>query len=113
MSERKYVAISIKHTEWRWKFGMPCVLWGCHQTSDDEERCFAGYTNYLSRAERYAAGDFQAHSYGVDIVKPDPVSMEIGFCKKWKKYDTVLVAADEYEAYCKMCCLALEPPEGA
>ena len=37
MKERKYLAISIKHTEWKWKFGKPCVLWGWHQTKDDEK----------------------------------------------------------------------------
>ena len=26
MSERKYLAISIKHTEYKWKFGNECVL---------------------------------------------------------------------------------------
>ena len=34
-ANRKYVAVSIKHTEYRWKFGMPCCLWGFHQTADD------------------------------------------------------------------------------
>ena len=111
--DRKYIAISIKHTEYRWKYGKPCTLWGCCRTADNEKRCFSGYTFFLSRAELYSPEEFREHGYGVDIVKPDPVSMEIGFCKKWKKFDTVLVAADEYEAYCKMCCLALEPPEGA
>lgn len=37
MSERNLVAVSIKHTEFRWKFGMPCWLWG-HRTKDDEKR---------------------------------------------------------------------------
>ena len=27
-TERNLLAVSIKHTEYRWKFGMPCVLWG-------------------------------------------------------------------------------------
>lgn len=33
-SERKYVAVSIKHAERGWKFGKPCVLWGYKHTSD-------------------------------------------------------------------------------
>lgn len=41
---RKYIAISIKHTEYRWKYGKPCTLWGCCRTADDEKRCFSGYT---------------------------------------------------------------------
>ncbi len=39
MNERKYLAISIKHTEHGWKFGKPCVLWGYKRTADDEKRC--------------------------------------------------------------------------
>lgn len=111
MKDRKYVAISIKHTEHRWKFGKPCVLWGYKQTADDEERCFADYTMYLSKAERYALGEFQAHGYSVSIVKPEPISMSVDFCKRWKNYDTVLVDANEYADYCKMCCLATELPK--
>lgn len=109
MGERKYIAVSIKHTEYGWKFGMPCVLWGYKQTKDDEKRCFADYTRYLSNAERYAIGEFEEHGYGHSTVKPEPVKMEIGFCKKWRKFDTVLVDAEEYELYCKMCNIKMEP----
>lgn len=35
-TERNLLAVSIKHTEYRWKFGMPCVLWG-QRTKDDEK----------------------------------------------------------------------------
>lgn len=110
-SDRKYVAISIKHTEYRWKFGMPCALWGWKQTEDDEPRCFAGYTLYLSKAEKYTVNDFAKHGYLTDIVKSEPVKMTIDFCKKWRKYDTVLVDAEEYAAYCKLCGLQTEPKE--
>lgn len=110
-TDRRYVAISIKHTAYRWKFGMPCVLWGYHRTADDEKRCFGGYTTYPSRAERYAIGDFKEHGYGSDVVNPDPVPMEIDLCKKWKKYDTVLVDAELYESYCRICNLPFSPDE--
>ena len=110
MSGRKYVAVSIKHTEYKWRFGMPCVLWGFKQTADDEKRCFSGYTYYLSKAERYALGELREHGYG-EIIKDDaPVPMSIDLCKKWKKYDTVLVDADTYRAYCVAACLAMQPP---
>ena len=36
-SERNLVAVSVKHTEYRWKFGMPCILWG-HRTKDEEKK---------------------------------------------------------------------------
>lgn len=109
--ERKYVAISIKHTAYKWKFGMPCFLWGYHQTEDDQPRCFSGYTFYLSRAERYAIGEHAEHGYDDDIVKPEPVKLTPDFCKRWKAYDTVLVDAEEYSAYCKLSGVDTEAPE--
>lgn len=113
MGERNLVAISIKHTEWRWKFGMPCWLWG-RRTKDEEERSFGGYTQYPNNAEVYSLEEWQKSGYGAgDICKVDePVHMEIGFCKKWKKYDTVLVPLDEYIGYCKCASLPLDLPEG-
>ena len=90
---RRYVAVSIKHTEHRWKIGMPCWMWGFHQTEDDEPRCFADYTLYLNKAD------------------DEPVKLSVDFCKKWKKYDTVLVDVEQYEAYCKIADLPLEPPK--
>lgn len=111
MSERKYVAISIKHTEYKWRFGMPCILWGNRQTKDDEPRCFSGYTKYLSCAERYSIGEFEAHGYSTTIIKPNPVTITYDFCRRYKNYDTVLVSAADYAEYCKVCCLATMPPE--
>lgn len=108
--ERKYIAISIKHTAHGWRWGKPCVLWGHHQTEDNEPRCFASYTLYLSKAERYAAGDFRKHGYLEDIVPPEPVKFTIDLMKRWKNYDTVLVDEKEYRSYCEMCYIATEAP---
>lgn len=110
-AERRYFAISIKHTEYKWKFGMPCVLWGWHRTEDDEPRCFAGYTIYPEKAEYYAIGEMRERGYGTEIKDDEPVSMSIDLCKKWRAYDTVLVEAEQYIAYCKMAGLAIEPPK--
>ncbi len=109
---RNLVAVSIKHTEYRWKFGMPCMLWG-RRTKDEEKRSFGGYTQFPHNAEIYSLKEWQESGYGWnDICKIDePVSMEIGFCKKYKKYDTVLVPYEQFEAYCKMCNLPLVRPE--
>lgn len=109
-SERKYVAISIKHTQYKWKFGMPCWLWGYHQTEDDEPRCFSGYTEYLDKAERYSVEDWEGH-YSPTIVRREPVSLSADFCKKWKEYDSVLVEAEQYEQYCKLAGIPLCPSE--
>lgn len=107
---RPYVAISIKHTMHGWKFGMPCWLWGYHQTEDGEPRCFSGYTQYLDKAERYTSDDFDG-VYDPDIVKKEPVPISVDLCKKWKKYDTVLVEAEQYFHYCKLAGIAMEPPK--
>lgn len=104
MLERNLLAISIKHTEYKWKFGMPCVLWG-NRTTDNEKRSFAGYTENPYKAELYSLEDWQQSSYraGETIKIDEPVKMEIGFCKKWKKYDSVLVRYDDYLCYCRAC----------
>lgn len=109
---RNLVAISIKHTEWRWKFGMPCWLWGS-RTEDNENRSFAGYTQYPYNAEIYTLEEWQKSGYGAgDICKVDePVTMDINFCKKWKNYDTVLVPYEQYLCYCKAAGLPLERPK--
>ena len=110
-TERNLLAVSIKHTEYRWKFGMPCVLWGL-RTGDDEKRSFSGYTQYANNAEIYSLEEWQKSGY-VDICKVDePVHMEIKFCKKCKNYDTVLVPLDEYINYCKCANLPLDRLEG-
>lgn len=100
--ERRYVAISIKHTAYKWKFGQPCVLWGYHRTKDDEPRCFGGYTECLANAELYSVDEMNDHGYNGTICKREPVMMSYDFCKKWDRYDTVLVDIDNYRQYCKV-----------
>lgn len=110
-TNRNLVAISIKHTMYKWKFGMPCVLWG-HRTQDDEKRSFGGYTRYPNNAEVYSLDDWAKSCYaGADYMKVDePVQMCIDFCKKYKKYDTVLVPLEQYICYCKAAGLPLYRP---
>lgn len=112
VDKRKYIAISIKHTIGGWKFGNTCVLWGYKRTKDEEPRCFSDYTIYPMKAERYAIGDFRKHGYEDDIKDDAPVPIDLGFIKRWREYDTVLVDEDQYIEYCKMCCLPLDPPGG-
>lgn len=112
INDRKYVAISIKHTEYKWKYGMPCTLWGWGRTKDDERRNFSGYTMYLDNAELYNATEL-VEKYGSDIIKPEPVPMSFDLCKRWKEYDTVLVLEDDYRRYCHSNYIATEPPRRA
>jgi len=106
-NERNLLAVSIKHTEYRWKYGKPCTLWGYKRTQDNEKRCFSGYTGVPSEAELYSLRDWRESGYG-DIVKMDePVKVTIDFCKKWRKYDTVLVEYEHYLDYCRFAGLRI------
>lgn len=99
LDERKYVAISIKHSEH--DNGKIPVLWGSRRTKDNEERCFSGYTCDIEICELYALGEFQK-SYGSNTygMKTDePVKMYFDYKKKYKKYDTVLVDEQEFIQY--------------
>ena len=108
MLERNLLAVSIKHTAYRWKFGMPCVLWG-HRTKDDEKRSYGGYTLFPEKAELYTMEEFQNKYKDGNLYKFDaPVKLEINFCKKWKKYDTVFVRYEDYIIYCKAASLSLD-----
>ena len=100
--ERKYFAISIKHSEYRWKFGEPCVLWGCKRTDDNESRCFSGYTKDIHSAELYSINEF-INKYGAEICNSYPVKMVRNLMEAYKKYDTVLMDKDVYETYYNMC----------
>lgn len=113
MSERNLVAVSIKHSEYKWKFGKPLILWGRERTQDEERRCFSGYTQFVNEAEVYSLEDWKNSGYWQPCMKIDePVSLCINFCKKYKKYDTVLVPLEEYIGYCKFACLPLDRPKG-
>lgn len=113
MSERNLLAISIKHTEHKWKFGKACVLWGYHRTKDDEERCYAGYTMYPNCAELYSLDDWAKSGYVCDWMKLDePVKMSIDLCKKYKKFDTVLIKMEDYIKYCEVADLPLDKQDG-
>ena len=111
VNERNLLAVSIKHTEYKWRFGMPCVLWG-HRTQDEEERSFGGYTMYPNCAEVYSLAEWQNEFRGCDWMKIDePVKMCINFCKKYKEYDAVLVPLDQYIKYCESADLSLDLPK--
>ena len=105
MSDRRFIAISIKHSQ-RGLQNYPCeprngayTLWGYGPTQDNEKRCFSGYTGNADKCEIYSLEDFQEH-YGNGYIKCDePVKMCPDLCRKYKKFDTVLVDADEYRRY--------------
>ena len=101
-NERKYLVISIKHTTYGWKLGKPCALWGWERTADDEERCFAGYTLYPTKAELYTIKEV-IDKYGDTIINPNPISMvTVNLCKNYANYDSVLIDIDRYILYCEL-----------
>lgn len=106
MSNREYYAVSIKHSEHGWKFGMPLYLWGS-RTKDEEKRSYAGYTRNPNEAELYSLEEF-CEKYPERIypwMLNKPVKIEIGFCKKYRKFDTVLVDKGYVDTYYKTCGL--------
>lgn len=78
-----------------------------------EKRSFGGYTQYPNIAEVYSLEDWAKSGYNnIDWMKLDePVSLCINFCKKYKKYDTVLVPLEQYIKYCECAGLALNRPK--
>ncbi|MEG1954095.1 MAG: hypothetical protein RR115_07675 [Hydrogenoanaerobacterium sp.] len=97
MTDRKYVAISIKHSTYD-ESPVP-ILWGKKRTLDNEERCFSGYTQDINKCELYSLEDFQK-SYGNGCIKCDAeVKMCFNYKRKYKKYDTVLVDFEELKQF--------------
>ena len=118
MKERNLVAISIKHTVGdrpngnKWKFGCPFVLWG-RRTNDNDERSFSGYTYFLNEAELYALSDWDG-KYQVPWMKLDaPVKLGMNICKKYNKFDTVLVLLSDIEKYYDVAGLNVDRPKEA
>ena len=94
-NERKYVAISIKHSN----SINNLVLWGS-RTDDSEKRCFSGYSDFArnngKKCELYSLKEFR-DAYGNGVCKTDePVKITRGLLSKYQNYDTVLIDEKEY-----------------
>lgn len=101
-NERRYIAISIKHSEWSQKRfkTKKYQLWG-NRTKDDDKRSFSGYTFDVEKCEVYSLEDWKnSVHYKASCMKLDePVKVTFDLCKKYAKYDTVLVDIDDYMKY--------------
>lgn len=97
MSERKYIAISMKHST------KDCfMLWGYKRTEDNEERCYSGYTATLSKCELYSKEEFLSH-YGhcnYPVIDGEIRSISY-FRKQYGNYDTVLVPLESWRKLMK------------
>lgn len=91
MSDRNYIAISLKHST------KDCIMYWGKRTLDDEARCFSGYTPNFSDCERYTAEEFYKHyperNYPIVI----DYKSYTDFMKKYKNNDTVLVKAYQWK----------------
>lgn len=98
MGERKYVAISIKHTH---SARVP-QFWGWKRTADDEERCYSSYTTNINKAELYSYEEFNAqYSWmNVQIVEENEF---VPLFLIHRKKDTVLVDFEKYKEYMIKC----------
>lgn len=84
-SERKYIAVSIKHSS------KNCLLyWGYKRTQDNEDRCYAGYTAILDKCELYSEEEFFSQYKRYPVID-EKISSITAFWKQYKDYDTVLV----------------------
>lgn len=96
--ERKYAAISIKHSTHD-KSPVPVLWGGTGRTRDDEKRCFSGYCNSVDTCEVYSLNDF-LQTYGNSYIKCDePVQMCFDYKKRYKAHDTVLVDIEELRQF--------------
>jgi len=93
MNDRKYIAISIKHSD-----GCRFTLWGWERTKNEQKRCFSGYVGMLDydKCEIYSLEDFR-EEYGHGVIKCDEaVSMTKKLISLWEEFDTVLVEYSDY-----------------
>lgn len=94
--ERKYLAVSIKHSFIDQKTRKDVlVFWGYKRTKDDESRCFSCYTTDPEQAELYSLEDWSEYINCPWMKINEPVQL-IANCKKtYSKYDTILIEIEE------------------
>lgn len=94
--DRKYLAVSIKHSYVDWKTKEQVLyFWGYKRTQDNEPRCFCDYTLDPDQAELYSLDDWKKYidSSWMKIVASVPLVPD---CRKvYRDYDTVLIEFDE------------------
>lgn len=98
MNDRKYVAISIKHSIHRPNL----QYWGYKRTADNEKRCFALYVEDIDTAELYSYEEFnEKYSWmgeqGVQVVENE--SLFNVLTKKFRREDTVLVDYKQFKQW--------------
>lgn len=102
--ERKYIAISIKHSLPARGVIMnaPLVLWG-HRTEDNaSRRSFGGYTTDPSKCELYTLEEWRTQGGYEGFIDSTPVSMNLSLFRNYKKRDTVLVLYEDYMNYYRL-----------
>lgn len=103
MNCRKYLAVSITLTGEEWSLGMPLVLRG-RRTSGTDEHSFDRYTYFADEAEVYSIADCHRSPYypSERMQLDEPQDIDSRLCKRWCKYDTVLIKYEDYIKYCNV-----------
>lgn len=85
MSDRNYIAISLKHST------KDCTMYWGTRTLDNESRCFSGYTPNFFECEIYTPEEFHKHYPKDKYPVVEDYKSYTDFMKKYKDKDTVLV----------------------
>jgi hypothetical protein len=89
--DRRYVALSIKHSQDR---GL--AWWGRSRTEDDEERCYSGYVSDPEEAEVYDLKEFEeAHGLSGTCYLYAPIVPTRDILKRYKSFNTVFMTLDD------------------
>ena len=93
MENRKYIAISIKHSIWRPNL----QYWGWNRTKDDEKRCYAGYVEDINKCELYSFEEFNKKYdwMGVKVVEDETLFPVLK--RKFRNEDTILVDYEKFK----------------
>ena len=102
--ERKYLAVSIKHSlpSRGYQMTRPLVLRGRRTEDDTPRRSFGGYTTDPEKAELYTIQEWIAFAgeYS-DILPLQPVKCNVNLLRSNRNVNSVLVEYEDYMNYCR------------
>lgn len=91
MSDREYIAISLKHST------KDCIMYWGTRTQDNESRCFSRYTENFLNCELYSPDEFYSLYGKKNYPIVDECSSYSKLRKDYKDRDTVLVKASDWD----------------
>lgn len=100
--ERKYLAVSIKHSlpSRGYQMTRPLVLWGRRTEDDATRRSFGGYTMDPEKAELYTIQEWITFAgKDSDILPWQPVKCNANLLRNNRNVDSALVEYEDYMNY--------------